>query len=78
MSNSISNQLCKNISAPNKPSLKIRAPEFYLSSSDFSSDSEEDDDINLASDSEEKELSVDSLNFINHDLMPTSMQFADK
>ena len=78
MSNSMSNQLCKNISAPNQPSLKIRAPEFYLSSSDFSSDSEEDDEINLASDSEEKELSVDSLNFINHDLMPTSMQFADK
>lgn len=78
MTTSISNQLCKNISAPSQPSQKIRAPEFYLSSSDFSSDSEEDDEVNLASDSEEKELSVDSLNFVNHELMPTSLQFADK
>ena len=78
MSNSMSNQLCKNISAPSQPSQKFRAPEFYLSSSDFSSDSEDDDEVNVASDSEEREISYDSMNFTSHDLMPTSMQFADK
>lgn len=68
----------KNVSAPSKPSQKIKAPDFYLSSSDFSSDSEDDRGEGLDSDSEEKELSVDSLNFINPELMPTSIQFADK
>jgi hypothetical protein len=52
----------------------VKVPDYYLSSSDFSSDSEDEgEEVVSAVESDDKNLSVDSLNFMNPELMPTSL-----
>ena len=69
------NSLCKNISAPSQPPIKIKAPEFYLSSSDFSLGSEDDEEFEGSESEDKSEISVQTMR-INQPT--TSIHFADK